>query len=114
MKSRIEILKDLLKLNGDIYIIQSELAQYKWDNEEPLITLKIDDLKNIFSKFNAGLITSKLIEQWANTIEGRDDIDFEKDVLKEIIYELANPILFGNIDDQKVYELGKVLNKEIK
>ncbi|CAN5477952.1 hypothetical protein BH10ACI2_BH10ACI2_16600 [soil metagenome] len=42
------------------------------------------------------------LEDWANAIECRDDLDFENDGLKELVHAMANPLLLGVLSLEKV------------
>lgn len=112
MRDRVQILDDLIKLNGNLNSLQKELGQYKWDSEDPLVVVKIEDLSNVLNKLDNRLITSEIVEDWANTIEVRDDIDFESNELKEVVHELANPELYGEINSQKIFSFIKTLSKK--
>lgn len=91
--TRKEILNHLIKFDLPLNDIQNQLADYEWESEE-LILFKKDHLRLVLKKYVEGLISSSSIEQWANIIECREDISyFEPDsqLMKEIIYILANP-----------------------
>jgi hypothetical protein len=49
--------------------------------------------------YSDGKISSQELEDWANLIESRDDIGFDSKKLQDIIFKLANPILYGKIDN---------------
>ena len=52
----------------------------------------------ILRRFKSGGLDAEDVENWANAIEGRDDIGFGDDnygILKEVIFSLANPGLKG-------------------
>ncbi len=38
-------------------------------------------------------------------LEGREDLGFENATLEEIMNEIANPILFGKLSEEKVLEM---------
>lgn len=102
MRARIEIVRDLIHLKGKIASIKRELTEYPWDCEEPLVVMNEKDMIEVLEKAILQSFSPELIEEWANTIECRDDIDFETEDLKEAIHELSNPALFGIIDDTKI------------
>ena len=39
MRSRYDILTDLVNLSGDITILKKELSEYPWDIEEPILII---------------------------------------------------------------------------
>lgn len=102
---REKILRDLVYLNDDIVKLQIELVSYKWDVDNPIFIITNDVLHNVLSKLSNENISFDIIEEWANAIECREDLDFENEILREIVIELANPTLFGQIDGQKVRQL---------
>ena len=53
------------------------------------------------------------LEEWADAIECRDDIDFNTNDLMEIVFILANPSLHQPINDEKIIEWISILNKNI-
>lgn len=108
MKNRIEILTDLLNLNADPKDLQIELHQYPWDSEVSLIVLTKVLFLNVIKKAINNNLTFGEIEDWANVIECRDDIEFEDEKVQEYIFELANPILNGKITIER---LRKILNE---
>jgi len=96
---RIILLKKLIHLDDDLSIIKKELKNYPFDSEESLFVVKEIDLKNILESFinNNSLEFYLTLEEWANIVECRDDLDFENDKVHQIITELANPILYNKL-----------------
>jgi len=95
MNSRKQILESLI--SGTATKSQSQdLSAYPWDVEEALVTLTRSHIIAMLDRYLAGEVSAGGIEDWANAIEGRDDIEFhepyEKAIL-EAIHELANPLL---------------------
>lgn len=108
MRSRVKVLSDLIQLKGNLLDLQNELAQYPWDCENPLFIMNKKEIKNILLKCLSKEITIHELVEWAAIIECRDDIDFNPEVLQEIIFEIASPALYGEINDEK---LGRLLLK---
>ena len=102
MRTRKEILNDLVFLNDDIAKLQLELSQFPWDIINPIITVNNSDIYRILTKFVFEKTNFITIEDWANAIECREDLDFENDALKEIITEIANPALFEKLDSERL------------
>lgn len=48
------------------------------------------DLTDILARWSSGQMTAEDVEEWANAIECRDDVDFENEEVSEVISELAN------------------------
>ncbi|PIR34622.1 MAG: hypothetical protein COV36_00440 [Alphaproteobacteria bacterium CG11_big_fil_rev_8_21_14_0_20_44_7] len=112
MLNRKEILIDLLGVNKPIQDLITALSNFEWDSDVELVVLSRNDVAKVLREFISGKISSDQINLWANTIEGRDDIGFENDfydLLKDIIFELANPELEGEITIHKVRAILKSL-----
>ncbi len=93
MRSRKDILVDLVHLNGSLSELKREISHYPWDCEKPIVIINKIDLYNILNREINKSINDDELEDWANAIECRDDLDFENDKLQEVIFELANPLL---------------------
>lgn len=99
-EKRIFLLDSLLNRSGDIEKIVYSLEKFNFDSE-PLIILTRDHLIHILSDYISGKIAASELERWANIIEVRDDISYDSEFLKqikEVVFELSNPILFGEIN----------------
>lgn len=93
---REDVLKSLLAFDEPIEVLESQLAKFEWDSEDALGILSRRHSVEVLKRFLDGALSAADVENWANLIEGRDDINFEPngaDVIKELIHELANPIL---------------------
>ena len=104
MRTRKEILIDLVQNKKEISSLTHELSQYSWDSEEPLYIISAQDIYTVLD-----ILDAETLENWANAIESREDLGFEKVELQEMIHEIANPILFGNISNEKVKNYKKQL-----
>lgn len=109
MKSRSEILRHIVLFEGDIYALSNELIKYDWDIDTPSLCINKEDLFTTLSKFINQQISFSIIEDWANILEGREDIDYENEKIKELIYELANPLLFGALTNNKLIQMSSSL-----
>ena len=102
MTDRKEILNKLINFDESIGDLKKYLKKLCWDSDEELIIMRNQHLVHIFDLFSKGKIDINMLEEWANLIEGREDIGFQDETLKEIIFELSNPVLFGDINDMKI------------
>jgi hypothetical protein len=110
--NRTELLTQLINMDGSIELLNSELARFKWDIDQELIILKKFHILKILHSFIKGLLTEKDVEIWAEAIECREDIGFEvphERLINDIIYELANPCLVGELSKDKAKTLIKKL-----
>ncbi len=93
---RVELLGRLLSMERSPSVIRSELGRFPWDSDEELVVLRRKHCIAILNRFLVGTVSAAEVEDWANTVEGRDDIGLEpgnESQLREMIHELANPML---------------------
>jgi len=102
-----ESLKQIItfgKLREEAFI---ELVKFGYDNKTKLTELTDRILANVLTKYLSGSITADELEEWANFIECRDDINYSK--LEGYIYALANPVVMGDINKDKIAKMLRVL-----
>ena len=102
MMAKIDILLNLINFTKDISAIKRDLAKIGFDSESELVTITQNTIANILNRVIDKEISYNLLEEWANLIECREDIGYEDEILQEIIFELANPCLYGEIDERKI------------
>ena len=102
LMAKIDILLNLINFTKDISAIKSDLAKIGFDSESELVTITKNTIANILNRVIDKEISYDLLEEWANLIECREDIGYEDEILQEIIFELANPCLYGEIDEEKI------------
>jgi hypothetical protein len=112
MRSRKELLKDLALLQDSIEVLEQELSQYPWDIEKPLFKVSVEDFSNVLKRSISNEIRFEALTNWANAIECRDDIEFENEEIHEIIFELANPEINGEITKERLSEIIILLEKQ--
>ena len=103
LMAKIDILLNLINFTKDISAIKSDLAKIGFDSESELVTVTKNSITNILNRVIDKEISYELLEEWANLIECREDIGYEDEILQEIIFELANPCLYGEIDERKIH-----------
>ena len=87
------LLTDLIECTRDLSEICKELSQFGWDCDKDLIVLKKDHTLSILGRYLSKQLSGSDVEEWANAIEGREDVGFESGILRNLIHELANPML---------------------
>lgn len=113
-KTRKAILNDLVHFDGKLSDIMKELRLYPFDSADSMITLDKIDVLNVLEKYIEGIFTSQDIYDWAEMIEGREDIGYEagyEDGLKGFIFELANHEINNELNINKAKELIEKLKK---
>ena len=97
--NRTEVLKNLAVLSMPTAKLKNELHKFSWDSENPLIVFKKEYLLQVIDKFQKNKITLSELIEWANLLEVREDIEYEKPYdaqINKIIFTIANPELISN------------------
>lgn len=84
--------------------IIEELAAFDWDCDRSLVVLTLEKIANILLAIIADKLSVGDIYNWANAIEGRDDIAYDENNAERInalIYELANPYLTETLTKER-------------
>lgn len=102
LMAKIDILLNLINFAKDMSAIKSDLAKIGFNSESELVTITQNTIASILNRVIDKEISYDLLEEWANLIECREDIGYEDEILQEIIFELANPCLYGEIDEEKI------------
>ena len=102
LMAKIDILLNLINFSKNISAIKSDLAKIGFNSESELVTITKNTIANILNRVINKEISYELLEEWANLIECREDIGYEDEISQEIIFELANPRLYGEIDKRKI------------
>lgn len=110
MENREQLLLRLVHFERPLSIILSELGKYEWDSDRELICLSTTEVEKAIRLFMNGGASSDEIVEWANALEGRDDIGCSEEV-KQVIYQLANPELEGPLTNEKSLSLIKTLHE---
>jgi len=98
--SRENTLKNLVEFSKPIVELSNDLSNLTWDYEGEPFTVYAYQILEVLNRYISADLSSEEIENWANLIECREDIEFEKaeqTILENIIYQLANPTLEGEI-----------------
>ena len=108
MKNRQQILQELVTFSQPLEFIAKELSQFEWDYDGKPFLIKPIHIVNILNRFLFGDLTAKEIEDWANLIECREDLEYDKsnqEQLDKIIDELANPDIYGHLTIAKCQKI---------
>jgi len=101
--NRQAVLSSLIQFNEPVTRLKVALESFPWDVDRPIITVTKDDVMAVLDRFLAGEFTADVLTEWANLLEGREDIQFEPDHAEAIsatIFQLANPVLCGPLVTQ--------------
>jgi hypothetical protein len=116
--NRIDFLQSLVQFDRPLNQVLSALNQMDWDSEQEVMILKREQIAIILQRYLNGHLQSTEVEDWANAIECREDIGYEEGyeyLLRDLIYELANPLLTRSLSPQTAKNLLNTLSdKQIK
>jgi len=90
------VLVALVNLDKPLHDLEEDVSQLKWDDERSTVALSQDNVRSVLDRYLLGSLTSEEVEQWANLLEGREDIAAERSV-RDMIHQLANPLLEGEL-----------------
>jgi hypothetical protein len=113
MQHRVLCLTRFLMLESTPREAAEELAAFSWDSDES-VEFSRGHVLNVLNKYLVNEVNSTFVEAWANFVEGREDLSFETnaaDTLRAIIFELANPVLQGNLTRLRASEMVNELQK---
>lgn len=95
-RDRIEALRDLIELRIQLPEAILRVKQFSWDSKVELIVLTRIDAQRLLGEYLEGKLSADSVEEWANAVEGREDIGLEtgsQALLKNFVFELANPYI---------------------
>ena len=98
---RFDVLRDLVAFNKPVGVLADSLSKIDWDYEGQPLIIMASQIQEVLKRFLAGEYSAQELEEWANLIECREDMEFEDkkyDEIANVIYRLANPVLEGEIN----------------
>ncbi|TJV44018.1 MAG: hypothetical protein E5Y02_08385 [Mesorhizobium sp.] len=98
---RVSVLSGLIAFTEPVDRMAEAISGLGW-SETGVVILTADQIVTVLQRFRAGEITAADVKGWADLIECREDIDYQSDRHEEIlqaIYVLANPVLYGSLDE---------------
>ena len=107
MGNRAQILRDLIELTRPVAVVRRELAEFPWDSAE-LIQLERAYLSKILNRYASGELSSQAVSEWAEAVEGRDDVGYDKQVA-DVLAELASPEINGTLTRERARKLTSLL-----
>lgn len=102
INDEIGILLDLVHFKNNIDTLKNMLSQIGFDSETELVSMSRDDIAEILQRSLDKKISFLELEGWANLIECREYIGFEDEKTQEMVFKLANPYLYGKLDEKQV------------
>ena len=112
MNNHTKVLNELVDYIIPIHEIKIKVRNLNWDYDGTPVIIRCTHIKRVLDRFINGELNKDEIEEWANLIECREDLDFDincADKLSEIIYKLANPVLEGEFDLKMCHDFLKLI-----
>jgi hypothetical protein len=103
-RQRAAALGSLVSLARPIGEALAALSSFPWDFDEELVTFTRSDALNALRMFLAQELKIDDLRQWAEALDGRDDLAFEpgfEDELREFIFKFSTP----EINEQLTFDL---------
>jgi len=91
MIDRKKTLQDLIEFRKKPSVMHAALSAFEWDCDEELVQMERRQIATVLQKYIAGETSDEEIEDWANLIEGRDDINYAE--VEDVLHVLANPAI---------------------
>jgi hypothetical protein len=91
---RVEALSALITLSQPLPEVRLAIGRFPWDSETELVTLTVDHVSSVLDRFMRGKLSAEDVKEWADLIEGRDDIALvggKDGPIMAVIFTLANP-----------------------
>jgi hypothetical protein len=101
---RIELLFDLVQRRRPVEETLGMLQEYPWDSE-PLVELLAGNISATLLEFVNGTVSAEYVHDWADALEVREDIGVTSPRHQEILFELANPMLVGELDVERAQRM---------
>ena len=102
-------LQDLVLLTSPLSAVQHTLKDFA-GNSPDVWMLDKQHVLSILRRFEQYDITRADVEAWANAIELRNDIDYDRETaVWDVLYELANPTLTEPLTRERADVLASVL-----
>jgi hypothetical protein len=109
LELRREALRDLVLLASPVANAQHSLTDFAWDSDE-LLMLDKQHVLAVLRRFETDELVAAEVEAWANAIEMRDDIGYDRETaVWDVLYELANPTLTEPLTRERADVLASVL-----
>jgi hypothetical protein len=103
--SRPAILHSLLRLDQPLSTLAGLVGHLPWDSDRHWVMLTRGHMVAILERFLQDRLSADDVQHWANLVESREDVGLHEDAeteLRELIHELANPVLTQPLTRERV------------
>lgn len=101
--NRVESLTQIIVFGEHREQAFSHLSKCRRDGDTESVDISDSILALVLEKYLSGCISADDLEEWANFVECRDDIDCGKN--EGYIYALSNPELMGEISTENINKM---------
>lgn len=110
MHRRTEILREIVQFARPAEPLWRELSSFGWDCDDESVRLvfKKKELIAVFDRFLAGKISPQELEDWAEGLEGRDDVTFEEEdseLMRDMLFRISSPAITQALTMQSVTQM---------
>lgn len=97
-----EILLDLIEVRLPLADAIAAVRELPWDSDIELALLERAHVITLLQRYLRHELTPADLEEWANAVEGREDIGLEPacEELEAFVFETANPLLAEPISEE--------------
>jgi len=92
-------LTSLIEFTAPLAELEAKLRMLGWDSA-PIVVLQKKHIIAVLQRFALGELDANTVEEWANLIESREDIQEDvgqETILSTAIHKPANPLLEGEL-----------------
>lgn len=107
--NRTEALQQIITFGDLRDVAFTELVKFGFDSDVEHFVLDHKVLLDVLARYISGSISGDDLEEWANFVECRDDINYL--AVEDYLYALANPEIMGNISQAKIKQMLVVLKE---
>ena len=102
---RAAALAALVHMEGPVSAAVAKLQEFPWDSDIDLVVMTAMHFSHALRRYCLGEISASEIEDWANALESREDLGFASAALRELLHELANPLLTEPLTQSRAQHL---------
>jgi hypothetical protein len=111
-KTRQQVLNEVIEYKYSWAALSKELDELEASSDGVAVRILPRHIAAVLNRYAAGELDALEVEEWANMIEMRDEIEYSPEheqLLRELIWELANPQLSQKLTNDRAQELMKAL-----
>ena len=103
------LLRQLVERRRPVDEVVRDLAQFSWDAPVALVSVEPQHVVAVLDQYAKGRMTAAEVEEWADALEVRDDVDAPPQV-REALFRLANPALGYELSASTIEEIRQLFD----